>query len=184
MLGGEGKVVEIDESKFGKRKFNRGRLVEGKWVFGGIERGTEGGPKIGKVYLPSSFTHSPRYVKIKMQDGMALVSRKGRPSFFITITCNPQWVEIQESPDNGQTALDRPDLCNRVFQIKLAAIMRLILSGKLFGKVIYVMYVIEFQKRGLPHAHIALKVQGEPKTTADIDSFIRATIPSTEEADG
>ncbi|KAG8238953.1 hypothetical protein J437_LFUL018762 [Ladona fulva] len=41
MLGGEGKVVEIDESKFGKRKFNRGRLVEGKWVFGRIERGSD-----------------------------------------------------------------------------------------------------------------------------------------------
>ena len=30
--------MEIDESKFGKRKYNRGRYVEGHWVFGGIER--------------------------------------------------------------------------------------------------------------------------------------------------
>ena len=37
-IGGEGKVVEIDESKFGKRKYNKGRRVEGVWVFGGIER--------------------------------------------------------------------------------------------------------------------------------------------------
>ena len=40
VLGGDGKVVEIDESKFGKRKYNRGRSVDGHWVFGGIERGT------------------------------------------------------------------------------------------------------------------------------------------------
>ena len=39
-IGGPGKVVEIDESKFGKRKYNRGRSVDGHWVFGGIERGT------------------------------------------------------------------------------------------------------------------------------------------------
>jgi hypothetical protein len=48
MIGGEGKVVEIDESKFGKRKYHRGHFVKGQWghfvkgqwVFGGVERGT------------------------------------------------------------------------------------------------------------------------------------------------
>jgi hypothetical protein len=39
-IGGPGKIVEIDESKFGKRKYHRGRRVDGLWVFGGIESGT------------------------------------------------------------------------------------------------------------------------------------------------
>ena len=39
-IGGPGKIVEIDESKFGRRKYNRGRVVDGHWVFGGVERGT------------------------------------------------------------------------------------------------------------------------------------------------
>jgi hypothetical protein len=38
-IGGEGVIVEIDESKFGKRKYNRGHQIEGAWVIGGIERG-------------------------------------------------------------------------------------------------------------------------------------------------
>ena len=37
-LGGEGETVKIDESKFGKRKYHRGKRVEGTWVFGGYQR--------------------------------------------------------------------------------------------------------------------------------------------------
>ncbi|XP_044753610.1 uncharacterized protein LOC123312257 isoform X2 [Coccinella septempunctata] len=40
-LGGPGKIVQIDESKFGRRKYNRGRRVEGHWVLGMIEDGSE-----------------------------------------------------------------------------------------------------------------------------------------------
>jgi transposase-like protein len=36
-IGGEGVIVEIDESKFGKRKYHRGHRVEGVWVVGGVE---------------------------------------------------------------------------------------------------------------------------------------------------
>lgn len=37
-IGGPGVVVEIDETKMGKRKYNRGHRVEGVWVMGGVER--------------------------------------------------------------------------------------------------------------------------------------------------
>ena len=41
-IGGVGKTVEIDESKFGaKRKYQRGQVSEGPWVFGAIERGSQ-----------------------------------------------------------------------------------------------------------------------------------------------
>ena len=40
-IGGPGIIVEIDESKFGKRKYNRGHAVEGVWVVGGVERTAE-----------------------------------------------------------------------------------------------------------------------------------------------
>jgi hypothetical protein len=38
VIGGPGIIVEVDESKFGKRKYNRGHRVDGVWVFGGVER--------------------------------------------------------------------------------------------------------------------------------------------------
>lgn len=37
-LGGPNKIVEIDEMKLGRRKYHRGRRVEGQWIFGMIER--------------------------------------------------------------------------------------------------------------------------------------------------
>jgi transposase-like protein len=35
---GEDQIVEVDESKFGKRKYNRGHHVDGVWVLGMIEK--------------------------------------------------------------------------------------------------------------------------------------------------
>jgi transposase-like protein len=40
VIGGENQIVEIDESKFGKRRFHRGKWVEGVWVFVGVQRGS------------------------------------------------------------------------------------------------------------------------------------------------
>lgn len=37
-IGGPDVVVEIDETKLGKRKYNRGHRVEGVWVIVGVER--------------------------------------------------------------------------------------------------------------------------------------------------
>jgi len=36
-MGGAGSVVEIDEAMIGRRKYNRGRLVQGTWVLGIID---------------------------------------------------------------------------------------------------------------------------------------------------
>ena len=39
-FGGPGVVVELDEAKSGKRKYNKGGYREGMWVLGGVDRNT------------------------------------------------------------------------------------------------------------------------------------------------
>ena len=39
-IGGPGVIVEIDEAKIGKRKYNKGAYREGMWVLGGVDRNT------------------------------------------------------------------------------------------------------------------------------------------------
>ena len=41
VIGGQGIIVEIDETKMGKRKYHRGHRVDGVWVVVGVERTIE-----------------------------------------------------------------------------------------------------------------------------------------------
>ena len=136
--------------------------------------------EVGKVViLPSSFAGSPRNMQQEYQDAMAIVSKKGKPDLFLTYTCNPKAREIIENLLPGQTASDRPDLVSRVFKQKLQVLKTDLFQRDILGRVIANIYVIEFQKRGLPHAHILMWLHNEDKlrTADDIDQFICAELP-------
>jgi hypothetical protein len=110
-------------------------------------------------YLPSSFHGSPKHLKSLAQNALTVVSEFGKPDLFITLTCNPLWEEITSQLLAGQSAFDRPDITCQVFKNKLDAILHNLKAGKYFGNndVQYLMKVIEYQHRGLPHAHIVVK---------------------------
>ncbi len=137
------------------------------------------------VILPSSFIGSPRAMKQSYQDAMAIVGKFGKPHLFITMTCNPNWPEIKDNiaiKDNigsYQHTSDRPDMVARVFHQKFKELADDIVKRQIFGIVQAMIHVIEFQKRGLPHAHILviLREEDAPKTPEDIDLMISAEIP-------
>lgn len=112
-------------------------------------------------------------------DAMAIVDALFAPTFFITFTCNPKWPEILAELFPGQQAADRPDLASRVFHLKLTELLDDLRKREVFGKVLGLVQVIEFQKRGLPHAHILLIVHPDdrPQVASDLDKYISAEIP-------
>ncbi|KAE8742020.1 hypothetical protein FOCC_FOCC012436 [Frankliniella occidentalis] len=143
----------------------------------------EGGARAGKIYLPSTFTGGPRYMKQKYMNAMGLVSRKGGPTYFLTFTACGGWEELKQSTRHGSKC--DPSTCCRVFHIKLKELLRDIRSGALFGPQAYIIYVIEMQMRGLPHAHLAIRIaDGGPVQATDIDKVIRADLPGHDEAGG
>ena len=113
------------------------------------------------------------------QDAMAIVSKYGKPDLFLTFTCNPRSSDILEALPQGQRAEERPDIVSRVFKSQLQELLHDINVRHVLGIALAHVYVIEFQKRGLPHCHLLIILSEETKLRdgPDIDSVICAEIP-------
>nr|GEX23435.1 helicase [Tanacetum cinerariifolium] len=135
-----------------------------------------------RIVLPRTFTGSPSYIMHNYQDAMALCQAYGNLDLFITFTSNPKWPKIAKMLAYlpGQKAHDRPEVGTRVFKLKLTELLNDLAKKHVFGQSEAVVYVIEFQKRGLPHTHILLWLEEHSKcrTPSEIDDIISAELPS------
>ena len=101
-----------------------------------------------RIILPGTHYCSPRWYQNCFQDGMALVRAFGKPHLFITFTANAKWKEIQQSLHKGEQSIDRPDIVNRIFFMKLKEFMEDIRNSGILGRNKGYVSMIEFQKRG------------------------------------
>ncbi|CAK9291044.1 unnamed protein product [Gordionus sp. m RMFG-2023] len=157
----------------------RAELYQG--IHDSILEGDTNADNLGRrIILPSSFTGgSRRHMHQLYQDAMAIVRCFGKPSLFITFTCNPKWDEIMRELFPHQTPNDHPDLVCRVFRQKLKCLKKDLLYYHVLGKVIAYIDVIEFQKRGL-HCHMCLILDKSHRLpTADTyDDVVCSEIPN------
>ena len=140
-------------------------------------------PTAAKIVIPASLYGSSKFLKDQTFNGLCLTRKLGNPLLFLTFTCNPKWPEIVSLLLPGQTAMDNPELTARVFHLKLDALLERLKAGLVFkrqstrGTSIqksvylemvsedghgYLIVVIEYQKRGLHHAHIAYRPARSP----------------------
>ncbi|GKA06643.1 DNA helicase [Tanacetum coccineum] len=79
----------------------------------------------------------------------------------------------------GLTPIDRADIICRVFEQKVNYFINFLKYERPFGFVIAFLYIIEFQKRGLPHCHTLLWVDSSSKIhdASQIDDYISAELP-------
>jgi len=139
-----------------------------------------------KTFLSSSVHGSRRHLRNLANNALEVVNELGPPTLFITLTCNPQWPEIQSQLFNGDSPFDRPSIVNRVFHAKLEAFFHNLRKGKYFGglEIVYLFRVIEYQNRGMPHAHVVVKLKDAPtfdgcssKLNSWVNSHISAEVP-------
>src|SRR6266446_4446545 len=134
---------------------------------------------LGRCFiLPSSFSGGTRHMQQQLQDALAINCYFGGADLFITMTANSSWQEITDALFQGQTASDRPDLVVRVFHAKLKSLIKDFRKG-ILGDMAGYLYTIEFQKRGLPHAHIIvfLKTHAKLRTPNQIDILMSSEFP-------
>jgi hypothetical protein len=114
-------------------------------------------PSTTNIILPSSFMGSQAWSSSQVSDALALSGALGPPSIFIIMTTNPKWLEIVSQLDPDQTVSDIPDVVCRIFNTRLKIALHAI--EIIFGDTVYLVKVIEFQKCGLLHCHMILKVK-------------------------
>lgn len=60
--------------------------------------------EVGKTFiLPSSFQNSIRAKKKNYYDSIHICLKLGKPTLFVTISCNPNWPEIKNYIKKGKT---------------------------------------------------------------------------------
>ena len=132
-----------------------------------------------RIVLPASFSKSPRAEIVKYQNLLRIAAVKGKPDFFITMTSNSDWIEVQREAYPGQSKNLAWLVTDRVFEIKRRLLLEIILNGAL-GTYVYHGQSVEFQKRGPPHTHTVLRVKETIVQPQDIDKWICAEIPDPE----
>ncbi|OAQ22173.1 hypothetical protein K457DRAFT_37927, partial [Linnemannia elongata AG-77] len=134
------------------------------------------------IIRSSSGYKRKQYMKFR-----ALMDSKGTPTLFGTFTCNvakPIYRNLMKQfYGNTDDMLKDPYLLSRAFQRDWQDFFDFVRStwaGRYCGKVTAYCWVIEFQSRGLPHAHFCLWTQKTIEEMIELKTIV-ATVPRGDE---
>jgi hypothetical protein len=173
-------------------------------MVGHLETDDDVADQTAGTYLPPTEVGSPRYMNDRCSDALAANRMLGKAIMFITMTTSlKEWPEVwSRLPDfnsTPQNAFDRASLHAEAFEHKLLALLARLRTGTIFRnlgrpqKIVtadgittviygmategggYIMGSIEYQSRGLVHAHIAIR----PANLAVLDDVCHQVTPNS-----
>ncbi|KAK1384411.1 hypothetical protein POM88_022148 [Heracleum sosnowskyi] len=155
------------------------RLLEKQTTDGRFENMlTKNDYEFAGLAVDNDFANHRNVVAENKKDSLAVCKEYGHPDLFITFICNPKWEEIQSAVRalGAYDASVRPDLVARVFKMKLDAMITDFTKNRVLGRIIAVVYTIEFQKRGLNNTIVdgdgyALYRRRDTKTTVECNKI-------------
>lgn len=141
-----------------------------------------------------------------MADLLAMVRQRGVPTFFatlsaadthwkellksLTVGCNTEYSDDMNWKTKRGLLKSNPVTCVRMFDRRVRLFFKEIFQGgaRPLGRIIDWFFRIEFQKRGVPHVHGLIWVDGSPSYGANssdnvaafIDEHVSCRLPSPE----
>lgn len=113
--------------------------------------------RFGEYLRPPSELHSER-MSVRVTDE---VFDEGPPSVYLTFTPNPEWPEITEALPAGQTVYENSSIVRSVFDARFGVFLRNLPSELSTDRmrVRQIAHLIEYEVRGLPHAHVIVSFE-------------------------
>ncbi|KAI9084741.1 hypothetical protein K1719_033147 [Acacia pycnantha] len=113
------------------------------------------------------------------QEERQTLHQQGEELFYHLLSQSGARYMIQNYQDAMAICAWVTEILSRIFNPKLHKLMRTLKDQKIFGSIKADVYTVEFQKRGLSHAHIILWLSESDKirSSFEVDQVISAEIP-------
>jgi hypothetical protein len=127
-------------------------------------------------FIPLSLTDRDEYWHTVATKCFAISSQFGCSTFFLTFSMHPHWPDYQALKLNSGNWSDST-VMSIVFKSKLSALITFLQDRKVLGLINAFVWRVEYQKRGLPHAHIWLWTDFNAQNLDAVDSVINIQYP-------
>jgi hypothetical protein len=134
----------------------------------------EAGPFSGTKWIPSALRGSPGSRYEGVQKCTALAVKLGPPTLFLTFTANSEWAEFRAALRPNESWWHHPHLLCRYFHHRLNELLHDLQEGVSLGvRTSWIVSVVEFQARGMPHAHLLVRLSDVGSLSGEIvDRFL------------